>query len=61
MTIRIAEDYYYWCCDWCDTENLVLWERLHSGAYCGACHRPMGLTDCPHDVVTDRRISAGLC
>lgn len=58
MAVRIAEDYYYWCCDWCDTENLVPFDRLHTGAYCGACHRPM---DTPHDVVGDRRISAGLC
>jgi hypothetical protein len=61
MTIRLDEDYYYWCCDWCDTENLVLWARLHTGAYCGACHRPMGLPDTPHDVVAGSRISAGSC
>jgi len=61
MTIRLDEDYYYWCCDWCDTENLVLWARLHTGAYCGACHRPMVLPDSPHEVVMDHRIAAGLC
>ncbi|HPX60233.1 MAG TPA: hypothetical protein PLN25_00495 [Deltaproteobacteria bacterium] len=38
--IRTSEDYYYWCCDWCDTENRVLWARVHEGLYCGACHRP---------------------
>lgn len=60
MTIRLDEDYYYWCCDWCDTENLVLWARLHTGAYCGACHRPVGLADTP-GVTVDGLIAAGLC
>ncbi|GFE62456.1 hypothetical protein [Geobacter sp. AOG2] len=60
MTIRLDEDYYYWCCDWCDTENLVLWARLHTGAYCGACHRPVSLAD-PHGIAVDNSIAAGLC
>jgi len=60
MTIRLDEDYYYWCCDWCDTENLVLWARLHTGAYCGACHRPVNLAD-PHGATIDNSIAAGLC
>jgi len=60
MTIRLDEDYYYWCCDWCDTENLVLWARLHTGAYCGACHRPVSLAD-THGGTIDNSIAAGLC
>jgi hypothetical protein len=58
--IKLGEDYYFWCCDWCDSENLVLWSRLQDGTHCGACHRPMVL----HDVggtVTEGSISAGLC
>jgi hypothetical protein len=47
MHIKLAEDYYFWCCDWCDTENLVLWTKIHEGAYCGACHRPMNLVTSP--------------
>jgi hypothetical protein len=43
MKIRLNEDYYFWCCDWCDSENLVLWAKLQDGTYCGACHRPMAL------------------
>lgn len=41
MKIRLNEDYYFWCCDWCDSENLVLWARLDDGITCGACHKPM--------------------
>jgi hypothetical protein len=45
MKIRMNEDYYFWCCDWCDSENLVLWARLQEGPTCGACHRPMPVSD----------------
>ena len=60
MKIRMAEDYYFWCCDWCDTENLVLWARLQEGPACGACHRPLPLSDVS-GAPLDSRISAGLC
>ena len=43
MKIRLNEDYYFWCCDWCDTENRVLWVKLQDGTFCGACHRPMNM------------------
>lgn len=60
MKIRINEDYYFWCCEWCDTENLVLWARLQEGPSCGACHRPMPLSDlCA--AALESSISAGLC
>jgi hypothetical protein len=45
MKIRLNEEYYFWCCDWCDSENLVLRAKLQSGTACGACHRPMNLSD----------------
>lgn len=45
MKIRLNEDYYRWCCDWCDSENRILWTKLESGAVCGACHRPMLLAE----------------
>lgn len=45
MKIRLNEDYYFWCCDWCDSENRVLWVKLQEGTSCGACHRPMNLPD----------------
>jgi hypothetical protein len=60
MKIRLNEDYYFWCCDWCDTENLVLWAKLQDGTHCGACHRPMVLPD-SNGVVIDSTIAAGLC
>ncbi|HBA73506.1 MAG: hypothetical protein A2X82_18235 [Geobacteraceae bacterium GWC2_55_20] len=60
MKIRPNEDYYFWCCDWCDTENLVLWLRLQDGTYCGACHRPMNLPD-TRGTMIDNSIAAGLC
>ncbi len=59
MKIRINEDYYFWCCDWCDTENLVLWARVQEGPSCGACHRPLVLTDVSVAPL-EGRISAGL-
>lgn len=40
MTIRVNDDYYFWCCDWCDSENLVLRTEMGDGTSCGACHRP---------------------
>lgn len=43
MTIESSGEYYFWCCDWCDSENLVLWSKLQDGASCGACHRPHNL------------------
>jgi hypothetical protein len=33
------EDYFHWCCDWCDTENSVLWAEVDGEMYCGACHK----------------------
>jgi hypothetical protein len=60
MKIRLNEDYYFWCCDWCDSENLVLWAKLQDGTFCGACHRPMNLPEMK-DIVTEGKISAGLC
>jgi hypothetical protein len=60
MKIRIDEDYYFWCCDWCDSENLVLWARLQDGPTCGACHRPLHLGDAAVAPL-EGRISAGLC
>ncbi|MFA7062190.1 MAG: hypothetical protein WC156_15405 [Pedobacter sp.] len=60
MKIRLNEDYYFWCCDWCDSENRVLWVKMQEGTYCGACHRPMNLTGI-QDVVTESTIAAGLC
>lgn len=60
MKIRIEDDYYFWCCDWCDTENLVLWARLQDGAACGACHRPLRLCEVSAAPL-EASISAGLC
>ncbi len=60
MKIRLNEDYYFWCCDWCDTENLILWARLQEDTYCGACHRPMKLSEnCT--ATAGSTIAAGLC
>ena len=60
MNIRLNEDYYFWCCDWCDSENLVLWTKLQEGINCGACHRTMNLPDMD-GVVVNSTIAAGLC
>ena len=57
MKIRLNDDYYFWCCDWCDSENLVLWTKLQSGTNCGACHRPMNLQDM-NDFVINSTIAA---
>jgi hypothetical protein len=60
MKIRLNDDYYFWCCDWCDSENLVLWTKMQDGTTCGACHRPMILPEMsvgiPH-----LNIEGGLC
>jgi hypothetical protein len=60
MKIRLNEDYYFWCCDWCDSENLVLWAKLQDGTYCGACHRPLAMP-AVNGVIVDSTIAAGLC
>ena len=60
MKIKLNEDYYFWCCDWCDSENRVLWVKLQEGTYCGACHRAMNLPDVIGTVI-NRTIAAGLC
>lgn len=61
MKLRLEEDYYYWCCDWCDTENLVLWAKIDNGAFCGACHRPMMHAD-PYGMIPEHSaIAGGLC
>lgn len=44
MKIRLNEDYHFWYCDWCDSENRVLWTKIQDGASCGACHRSMTLS-----------------
>jgi hypothetical protein len=61
MKIRLNEDYYFWYCDWCDSENRVLWAGVHNGTKCGACHRPMNLPDMKNGVVINGNIAAGLC
>lgn len=60
MKIRPNEDYYNWCCDWCDSENRVFWARIQDGAYCGACHRPMRLEELDR-LMPHGAIAAGLC
>ncbi|MSN25967.1 MAG: hypothetical protein GJV46_08870 [Geobacter sp.] len=59
MKIRLNEDYYSWCCDWCDSENRVLWARMEYGITCGACHRPMTIQP-PNQNVVNGTIAAGL-
>jgi hypothetical protein len=59
MKLRRNEDYYFWCCDWCDSENLVLWTKLQDGTTCGACHRPMNLPEMS-GVVINSSLAAGL-
>lgn len=63
MKVRLNEDYYVWCCDWCDTENRVLWGKIMDMSYCGACHRPMNNIPAEGDgtVITESTIAAGLC
>ena len=60
MRIRLNEDYYQWCCDWCDSENRVLWARIDGGVFCGACHRPQNLTT-SLPASSESTISSGLC
>lgn len=60
MKIRLNDDYYFLCCDWCDSENLVLWSRVQDGTYCGACHRPLIIPE-NEGLVTNCAIAAGLC
>ena len=60
MKIRLNEDYYHWCCEWCDTENRVLWARVHEGVSCGACHKTLYIGGSVH-VTRELRISSGLC
>jgi len=60
MNIKMNEDYYFWCCDWCDSENRVLWAKLQDGATCGACHRPMNLPD-TNGFVINSSAAAGSC
>lgn len=60
MKTRLNEDYYFWCCDWCDSENLIPWAKLQEGATCGACHRPLNLAE-TNGAGIDATFSAGLC
>jgi hypothetical protein len=60
MKLRLNDNYYFWCCDWCDSENLVLWAKIQDGTSCGACHRPMSLPDL-HGTSINSNIAAGLC
>lgn len=59
MKIRLNEDYYQWCCDWCDSENRVLWARSNDSVFCGACHRPQNLAT-NLSACNESAISAGL-
>lgn len=60
MKIRINEYYHFWYCDWCDSENRVLWTKIQDGASCGACHRSMTLSTI--DVMAgERTMAMGLC
>ena len=60
MKIRSSEDYYHWCCEWCDTENSVLWVKVHEGLYCGACHK-QELADSEMAPKLDFTVTSGLC
>lgn len=60
MKLRIHEDYYHWCCDWCDSENRTLWARIGDALYCGACHRQL-LLGSHGDPLPAFSIAAGLC
>ena len=59
MKIELSEDYYFWNCDWCDSENRVFWAKLQDEIYCGACHRSMSLSNM-NGVDIKNNISAGL-
>jgi len=60
MKIRIHEDYYHWYCEWCDSENRVMWARIQEGITCGACHRQLRMED-NQVAPLEKIISAGLC
>ena len=60
MKIRLNEDYYHCCCEWCDTENRVLWARVHEGVSCGAYHKTLYLGGTLH-AAREVSISSGLC
>jgi hypothetical protein len=60
MNIKPNDDYYFWCCEWCDSENLVLWTKVQNGTTCGACHKPMIVAD-SNPGVNYGSIAAGLC
>lgn len=60
MRIRFHEDYYYWCCEWCDTENRVLWVRLDEGVTCGACHKKLQLPQADY-IPQNTKLSVALC
>jgi hypothetical protein len=60
MKIRLNDDYYFLCCDWCDSENLVFWSKVQDGTYCGACHRPIIIPG-NDGAVINNTIAAGLC
>jgi hypothetical protein len=61
MKIRLNEDYYFWCCDWCDSENLVLWTKVQDGTTCGACHRSMIVPEMNSGAAVNSAIAVGLC
>ena len=60
MKIRLNEDYYHWNCEWCDTENRVLWVRVSEGVSCGACHKGLYLGG-EKRAARESSISSGLC
>jgi len=61
MGIKLLnEEYYNVCCDWCDTENRVLWTKILEGAYCGGCHRELKAEETENQLIYGK-ISAGLC
>lgn len=46
MKLRSLDDYYYWACDWCDSENRTLWVKVASGDFrCGACHKQVEIQE----------------
>lgn len=55
-----TDDYYLWSCDGCDAKNLVLWVRLQTGVFCGACQRPLTLPD-THGQVINSAMGAERC
>ena len=56
-----SDDYYLWNCDWCDTENMILWAQLQAGTFCAACQRPLIRPDTHGQVVNNSAMSAGRC